>query len=145
MDLAKEDNPYAVSALPPVVTPSKTSSVVFSLRALWGSLVVMLPWPVLGIATSMGLSMFEKSSEAIIMFGGATMFLLLPLGFVVSSEWIFGVLIGVVWLFALILPLRLGRKSSHPRLYLMRVRVCQSFFSAIQAGLGFLLILARQC
>ena len=144
MGVVKEDNPYEASALPPVVMLNKTS-VTFSLRVLWHSLVVMLPWPVLGIAASIGLSLFEKSSDAIIMFGGATMFLLLPLGFVVSSEWIFSVLVGVVWLFALALPLRLGRKSSHPRLYLLRVRVCQSVFSAIQAGLGFLLILGRQC
>jgi hypothetical protein len=73
------------------------------------------------------------------------MFLLLPLGFVVSSEWIFSVLIGVVWLFALALPLRFGKNASHPRLFLLRMRVCQSVFSAIQAGLGFLLILGRQC
>lgn len=88
MGVVKEDNPYEASALPPVVMLNNTS-VTFSLRALWHSLVVMLPWPVLGIAASLGLSLFENSSDAIIMFGGATMFLLLPLGFVVSSEWIF--------------------------------------------------------
>lgn len=142
--MAKEENPYDVSALPPVVTLNKTPDT-FSLRALWRSLVVMLPWPVLGIAASMGLSLFEKSSEAIIMFGGATMFLLLPLGLVVSSEWIFGVLIGVVWLFTLALPLNLGRKYSHLKFDVKRVLVFQSLFSATQAGLGFLLILGRQC
>lgn len=142
--VAKEDNPYEVSTLPPVVTRNKTP-VTFSLRALWHSLVVMLPWPVLGIAASIGLSLFDRSSDAIIMFGGATLFVLIPLGFVVSSEWIFFVLIGVAWLSALALPFHFGKNASDPRLYLQRMRVLQSLFSAIQAGLGFLLIMGRQC
>lgn len=144
MSLEKEDNPYEVSALPPVVMLNKTP-ITLLLRALWHSLVVMLPWPILGIAASVGLSLVGRWNEAIFMFGGATMFLLLPLGFVVSSEWIFSVLIGVVWLSALAMPLGFTKKLSHRRLSARRVLFCQSLFSAIQAGLGFLLILGMQC
>jgi len=79
------------------------------------------------------------------MFGSVTMIFLFPLAFVVSSEWIYGVLIAIVWLFVLFLPLCLGRRSLHPRFHVELVLVCQSLFSAIQAGLGFLVILGKQC
>lgn len=79
------------------------------------------------------------------MFGGVTMIFLLPLGLFVSSEWIFGVLIGLVWLVVLLLPLWFGKNSTHPGFHLRLMLFGQSLFSAIQAGLGFLMILGKQC
>ncbi|MBL8820102.1 MAG: hypothetical protein JNL58_29025 [Planctomyces sp.] len=73
------------------------------------------------------------------------MFFLLPLGLYVSSEWIFGVIIGAVWLAVLVLPLRFGKKSVHAKSRIDLVFLCQAIFSAIQAGLGFLLIVGKQC
>ncbi len=78
------------------------------------------------------------------MFGGVTMIFLLPLGLFVSSEWIFGVLIGMVWLFALLLPLCFGKKSIHPRFHVAVILICQSLFSLVQSGLGFLMVLGKQ-
>jgi hypothetical protein len=140
-------NPYEAgtsSSIPPY--PHASAS--FPGWSIWGSLVVMLPWPILGIGTCLGLSLLERSSEAVFMFGGATLILLLPLVLFVSSlfensEWIFIALIGVVWLLALSLPLWLGRRVAQTGFNLMAVLACQSLFSAIQAGLGFLMIIGK--
>jgi hypothetical protein len=140
----EDENPFA-SPLSSPVLPLNDAPVSFPRRAVLGSLLVMVPWPMLGIAACLGLSLFEKSSEAIFMFGSVTMIFLFPLAFVVSSEWIYGTLIGIVWLLVLFLPLCFGKKSLHPRLHVELVLVCQSLFSAIQAGLGFLVILGKQC
>lgn len=137
-------NPYEVKSSAPAL-PLNNARVTSPQRALLGSLLVMLPWPMLGIAACVGLSLFEKSSEAIFMFGGVTMFFLLPLGLYVSSEWIFGVLIGAVWLAALVLPLLFATKSIHAKSRIELIFLCQAIFSAIQAGLGFLLIVGKQC
>jgi hypothetical protein len=145
MGVVKEDNnPYAMKSSSPELRVNDASNR-FPPRALLGSLLVMLPWPLVGIAACLGLSLFEKSSEAIFMFGSVTMLFLLPLAFVVSSEWVFGALIGIVWLLVLFLPLGLGKKSLHPRFRVGLVLVYQSLFSAIQAGFGFLVILGKQC
>lgn len=138
------DNPYQVSSVcsePPVLD----LPVSFPRRALLGSLAVMLPWPLLGIVACMVLSLFEEAGEAIFMFGSVTMIILMPLALVVSSEWIFGVLSGMVWLSVLALPRCFPKKSLHPRFHVELVLVCQALFSAIQAGLGFLVVLGKQC
>lgn len=114
-------------------------------RVLLGSLLVMLPWPLLGIAACEGLSLLEAPGEAVLMFGGVTMFLLLPLGLLVNSEWIFSMFIGLVWIVALFWSVCFRRKSFDTGLQVQRILVCQSVFSAIQAGLGFLLVLGKQC
>jgi hypothetical protein len=71
------------------------------------------------------------------------MIFLLPLGFFVSSEWIFGILVGIVWLTALLLPFGFRKKSLHSKHHVAIVLACQSLFSALQAGLGFLVILGK--
>ncbi len=79
------------------------------------------------------------------MFGSVTMIFLLPLALVVSSEWIYGVLIGVVWLAVLLMPLSFREKSLHPRYHVRLVLIGQTLFSAAQAGFGFLVVLGKQC
>lgn len=141
--MKEDNNPYVVSSLP-AMPPLDTAPVSFPRRALLASLAVMLPWPILGIWACLSLSLFEKSTEAIFMFGSVTMIFLFPLGFVVDSEWVWGALIGVVWLLALLLPVCFRRKSLHPRLHVQLVLIGQTLFSAIQAGLGFLIVLGKQ-
>jgi hypothetical protein len=144
-ELMKEDeNPFA-SPLSSPVLPLNDAPVSFPRSAVFGSLLVMVPWPTLGIAACLGLSLFEESNEVVFLFGSVTMIFLLPLAFVVSSEWIYDILIGIVWLLVLFLPICFGKKSLHPRFHVAIVLVCQSLFSAIQAVLGFLVILGKQC
>lgn len=145
MSVVTDDkNPFEANPYSPGL-PLYKAPAVYTGRALIGSLFVMLPWPLLGIAACQGLSLLEAPSEAVLMFGGATMFLLLPLGLLVNSEWIFSMFIGLVWLVALFWPVCFRRKSFDTGLQVQRILVCQSVFSAIQAGLGFLLVLGKQC
>ena len=138
------DNPYAMK--PSLEEPPILESVVhFPLQALVGSLLVMLPWPLLAISACSGLSLFEQPNEAAFMFGSVTMIFLLPLALVVTSEWIYGVLIGVVWLSALLLPLCSRTRSLHPRYHVQLVLVGQAIFSAAQAAFGFLVVLGKHC
>ncbi|XZE54324.1 hypothetical protein SH139x_000283 [Planctomycetaceae bacterium SH139] len=138
-----DSNPYkATSKLP--IPASKVAAASYPGRAILGSLLVMLPWPMLAIGACLSWSLLDTISESVLVFGGITMLFLLPLGFFVSSEWIFGVLIGCVWFFVLLLPLWFGKKPKQQKFGITVVYCCQSVFSAIQAGLGFLMILGKQ-
>jgi hypothetical protein len=91
------------------------------------------------------LSLLERPNEAILLFGGLTMIFLLPLAMLVSAEWVFGLLSILIWLFALVVPIVFDRRSTHTRIHLELFFVLQLLFSAVQAGLGFLVILGKQC
>lgn len=134
-----------VSSRSALSTTSHDNSITFPTRALVGSLLVMLPWPILGIAACVGLSLLEKPSEAIFMFGSITMIFLLPLGIVEVPEWIYGILMGIVWVLVLFMPLGFRRVSFHPTFHIGLVWVGQTIFSACQAGFGILLLLGKQC
>ena len=142
--MKEEHNPYQTKALSsePAVN---SDPVYFSMRALLGSLVVMLPWPMIGIGVCLGLSLFEELGEAVFMFGSVTMIFLLPLALVVNSMWIFGALSVFAWLLVLVLPFCFGKSPIHRRFHFHTVLVCQALFSAIQAGVGFLVVLGKYC
>ena len=137
------ENPYEVHTLSPVLNPNALTPIFIG-QAFLGSLLAMLPWPLLGIAACYVLGLFEKATEVVMMFGGVTLVFLLPLGLFVTSEWIFCVLIGIVWLIVLLLPLCFGKRIlSSPR-RVLALLACQALFSASQSGLGFLLMLGKQ-
>ncbi len=108
------------------------------------SWLVMLPWPLLGIGASWVLSLFDSAGEAIFMFGGVTMILLLPLALLVNSVWVFGALAGLVWVSVVYLPLLFGQRLARFGITPPIILVCQSLFSAMQAGLGLLIVLGKQ-
>jgi hypothetical protein len=139
----EDENPF-VSPIASTVIPLNDAPASFPRSSILGSILVMLPWPMIGIAACLSLSLFEDLGEAIFMFGSVTMILLLPLAFVTDSMWIFGAMSGLVWLSVLLAPSYFGRNSNHPRFHIHAVLVCQSLFSAIQAGLGFLVVLGKQ-
>lgn len=136
--MQEDNNPYEVKSLSPALPMNDVPR-----WSILRSFLVMLPWPMLGIGVCLGLSIFEEASEAVLMFGGLTLIFSLPLGLVVSSEWIFGALIGLVWLLALVLPLWFDEKAMHDKFNVVAILAGQSLFSAIQAGLGFLMILGK--
>lgn len=135
------NNPYAPGSSPNL--PLSDGTTYFSGRSFLSSLLVMIPWPLLGIAGCMGVAVLERSSEMLFMFGGVTLLFLLPLAFIVTAEWIYGVLIAIVWLVVLLLPSFRRRNSVQPRIKLTNILIGQSIFSAIQAGLGFLMIIGK--
>ena len=142
--MTNDENPFASPVSSPVLA-RQDATPAFPLRTLWVSLLVMLPWPILGITACMALSLLEKPEESLFMFGGITMLFLIPLAFVATAEWIYGILIAIVWLSALLLPLGFRKRSLLSRFYVGAVWGCQLLFSASQAVVGFLVILGRQC
>lgn len=139
-----DNNPYEIKAISSEPAVNK-DSVYFSMKALLVSLLVMLPWPLMGIALCLGLSLFEESGEAVFMFGSVTMIFLLPLALVVNSTWIFGALSGFVWLVVLVLPFCFGKSPILRKFSVPTVLVFQSLFSAIQAGVGVMIVLGKSC
>lgn len=137
-----DHNPYAAK-IPSVEPPVLVTTVPFPARYILVSLVVMLPWPLFGILACLGLSLFDKPSEAVLMFGGVTLFFLLPLALITNEQWVYAVIIGTLWLVVLLAPLWFSRKIAHPRFNMAMIFVLQSLISAIQAGLGFLMILGK--
>ncbi len=102
----------------------------------------MLVWPMLGIAASY--SMFDKISESVLLFGGLTALLLLPVYVILPlSEGLFGVAIIAIWLLTWIggsfwfMP-----DSTRPRAHITAVAVL-SGISLGQSCLGFLMILSK--
>lgn len=139
-----DNNPIEINASS--VEPAVNNEpVYFSVRDLFASLMVMLAWPILGIAICLRLSLFEEFGEAVFLFGSVTMIFLLPLALVVNSMWIFGTLSGFLWLLVLFLPFTFGKSSILRKLNVQTVWVLQSLFSAIQAGVGFMIVLGKNC
>lgn len=140
----KEDESPFASPLASSVLPLNDAPISYSRGDLLGSLLVMLPWPMIGIAVCLGLGLFEELGEAVFMFGSVTMIFLLPLALVTDSMWVFGALSVLVWVSVLFLTSFFRRRSLHPRFHLQIVLACQSLFSALQAGIGFLVVLGKQ-
>ena len=102
----------------------------------------MAVWPLLGIAASY--SMFNKPTEAALLFGGLTGILLLPIYLVFTpSELAFGVAIMVIWILTWIGPsLWFLYRPRSRRLQSVVVSIL-SVFSLLQSALGFLMILGK--
>lgn len=124
--------------------PSKVGTPLRQL-ALWlGSLFAMAPWPLLGIVLMR--SLFDRSSEAFVFFGGITMFplVLVALFGSISEETIIAQFM-LVWLAAAVIPgLWLRRRLTSWKAIGALLGV-QSSFSLAQALMGALLIVGKNC
>ena len=69
---------------------------------------------------------------------------MLPLGLLDPPEWVIGVTIGSVWIIVLVLPGLLVASQSLARKKLAGAYVFQAVFSAMQSGLGLLMLAGRQ-
>lgn len=107
------------------------------------SAILMLPWPAMAAGVCLSRSMFDENSEAILMFGGVTLLFLLPLAILGAAEWVFGILIGIVWLSVFFLPHWLAKRGWKACDNLAFVFVAQTAFSVVQAALGALMVLAK--
>lgn len=121
---------------------SKVETPLRCLVLFFGSLAVMMPWPLLGILVMR--SSFDQASEAFFFFGGITLFPLMILALFGSvAEVVLIVLIMLVWVAAAAVPdvwLR-GRLRSWMAIYVLLG--AQSAFSLAQAVMGALLILGK--
>ena len=108
------------------------------------SLVVMIPWPLIGIGLMYG--MFDAPDEWVLMFGGISIFVAVPLlVFDVVTEATISAFILAVWMSCLILPpafMKRKRASGQARAVFL---LMQSGFSLGQAAMGVLMILGKSC
>ena len=102
----------------------------------------MAIWPLLGIAASS--SMFEKPADAVLLFGGLSGLLLLPIYAIFPmSETAFGLAIIAIWLLLWIAPsIGITRRPPSQRSQLICLAIL-SGISLFQSALGFLMILGR--
>ncbi|MGI9469874.1 MAG: hypothetical protein ACR2OA_22320 [Rubripirellula sp.] len=109
------------------------------LALTFGAMVV---WPMLGIAASF--SMFDKISEAVLLFGGLTALLLLPVYVILPlSETVFGIAIIAIWLLIWIggsLWFMPGSRTGRSQITVLAVL---SGISLAQSALAFLMILGK--
>ena len=134
-------NPYeAPTAIVEAEAPKTSDTQPSAIRVFFGSVAAMLPWPLLALGTCLGWSLFDRVSEAMLLFGGVSVIFLLPVGLLNPPEWVFGVLIGAIWVLVLVLPtILVARRWLRPR-GLALMYVLQVAFSLLQAGLGLLMV-----
>jgi uncharacterized membrane protein SirB2 len=108
------------------------------------SMLIMALWPMIAFGLCAVSSIFEQSSDFILLFGGVTLLFLLPLGLLDPPDWIFSATIGLVWMIVLVLPVVLAASQRVSRKKLVIAFVLQAVFSAMQAGLGLLMLAGRQ-
>ena len=102
----------------------------------------MLPWPLLG--TTLLHSAFDKASEAILFFGGITLFPLMILAlFGSGSEEVLISICMIVWLAAAVVPDLWLRHRLRSWMAIGVLLGAQSAFSLAQAAMGALLILGK--
>lgn len=106
-----------------------------------GSLAVMAPCPLLGIALTR--SSFDREAESFMLFGGITLFALMILAIFAVADWVYAVLIMLVWFAAAIVPdLWLRRRlTSWPAIGILLG--IQAAFSLAQAVVGALLVIGK--
>jgi len=107
-----------------------------------GSLVVMAPWPLLGILLTR--STFDEASEAFLLFGGVTLFPLMILAlFGPVPEEVLVSLLMLVWLAAAVVPGIWFRRRLRSWMAVGVLLSIQSAFSLAQATMGALLVLGK--
>ncbi len=137
------DNPYE--------SPSTHNNVPSTGWLVWklplivlSSFVVMIPWPLLGIALSY--RMFDQPDEAVLLFGGVTALFVVPIMLVASlSEAVFSAIILAAWCSALLFPPILMSRRHPSRQAIASLLVIQTAFSFAQAAMGILMILGKDC
>lgn len=122
-------------AEPKIRTPRGVLSLWFA------SFLAMAPWPLMGIMLLQ--SSFDEPQEAALLFGGITLFPLMVLAFIPTPEFVYVVVLILVWLAAAVVPgpwLR-RRLTSWPRI--AGLLTAQAGFSIAQAMMGALLIVGK--
>lgn len=124
--------------------PRRASKVGTPLRTLalcLASLAVMAPWPLLGIMLTR--SLFDTPSEAIGLFGGVTLFFLIPLAFVPGSDEVIPSIMLLVWCAMALIPDLALRRHLNSWWAVIGLLGIQTVFSFAQAVMGALLIIGK--
>jgi hypothetical protein len=108
------------------------------------SLLIMAPWSMIAFGLCTMGSIFEQPNDCILLFGGVTLLVMIPVELLGAPEWVFSATISLVWLIVLVLPVVLTASQRFSRKKLVVAYVLQTVFSATQAGLGLLMLAGRQ-
>lgn len=76
-----------------------------------------------------------------LLFGGVTLIVLLPIGMLDPPEWVFAIIFVFVWVLVLLLPTLILASRKRRQGYPVVAYTLQAGFSIAQAGLGMLMIL----
>ncbi|MBU6414377.1 MAG: hypothetical protein KGS45_13005 [Planctomycetes bacterium] len=124
------------------IAPSKIGTPARTLALCLTSLVVMLPWPLLGILLLH--SSFDKSTEAFLFFGGITLFPLMILALPgIHSEFMLVSLFMIAWLPVAAVPDLWIRRRLRSWSAVGILLGIQSSFLLAQAVMGALLIIGK--
>ncbi len=120
-----------------------TQTVRRTMVTLVCSLVVMLPWPVLGILLTQ--SQFDEPEEAAISFGGVTMLVLIIPAAIIGGDWgdAFIVLIALTWGLAWLVPPMVLRRRLRQRNTWLALLGSQCVFAFAQAALGAMMVIGK--
>ena len=115
-------------------------------RLLWilYTLLVMAPWPIIGIVATNSMRVLDRTDEITFLFGGISLIFLIPLAFVIPmSDTAFGTLAYVIWgLSAVLPPVIVVRRATRlsPLIWMLGTL---SAFSLVQALMGGLMLLTK--
>jgi hypothetical protein len=111
-----------------------------------GSLVAMLPWPLIAIGLCHWLSIFERAGEVPFLFGGVTLLFLIPIMLIAPPpEWLVDTIIVTIWMLVLILPALVVARRRQSWTNVILMFTLQAAFSLLQAGLAFLMMCGKYC
>lgn len=121
---------------------SKVGGPLRTLALCLVSLAVMAPWPLLGIMLAH--PYFDRSSEAIGLFGGITLFFLIPLALLsVPSEGLLLTIMMLVWIATALIPDLALRRHLTAWWAVALLLGLQTAFAFAQAVMGLLLIVGK--
>lgn len=122
--------------------PSKVGTPLRTLGMCLASLIIMAPWPLLGILLMH--PYFDKETEAFMLFGGITLFPIMILALFGSvSEEVIILLLMLAWLAGCVIPNIWLRHRLRSWMAICVLLGIQSAYSLAQALMGVLLILGK--
>lgn len=136
-----------MSSTPPTHPPSTPELDPFCpgrLRCVLYAILVMAPWPLIGLAITKALGVLGGTNEISLLFGGITIFpLLIVHALLNTSESILNILIYVAWFAVAVLPPLLLARWLEKRSRLFWMLGTLSAFSLVQALMGGLMLLTK--
>ena len=111
------------------------------------TLIVMAPWPIIGLIVTNYAGVLNRIDESALLFGGVTMIFFIPLAFVLPAtnlaNLIFSAVAYIIWLtIATVPPIIITRRTTR-RAPLVWMLVIASMLSLVQMLLGALMLFTK--
>ena len=111
------------------------------------TLIVMAPWPIIGLIVTNYAGVLNRIDESALLFGGVTMIFFIPLAFVLPAtnlaNLIFSAVAYIIWMtIATVPPIIITRRTAR-RTPLVWMLVITSMLSLVQMLLGALMLFTK--